>query len=129
MSFLSFYGAEKEQVKAILEIKTFIDQGAIFGRKIKGTREDRNPNSRLAYGFEQMSNFLPAEARYILFAFSLSSSSPDAQVIERLKKICDSYAILLRWEPKTERKKGKEPATYNFDDSVSRLIEWLRNLS
>ncbi len=126
LEFTDVVVVEKKQVKAIFEIKSWIDQPLIFGAKRQGIR---NPNSRLAYGFEQMSNFLPAEARYILFAFSLSSSSPDAQVIERLKKICDSYAIVLRWEPKTEQKKGKEPAIYNFDNSVSRLIEWLRNLS
>ena len=126
LEFTDIVVVEKEQVKAALEIKSWIDQPLIFGAKRQGIR---NPNSRLAYGFEQMSNFLPAEARYILFAFSLSSSSPDAQVIERLKKICDSYAIVLRWEPKREQRKGKEPYIYNFDSSVSRLIKWLRNLS
>lgn len=126
LEFTDVVVAEKEQVKAIFEIKAFIDQGTIFGRKIKGTK-DRNPKSGLAYAFKRRKDFLPAEARYILFAFSLSSSSPDAKVLEKLrsKEICDSYAIVLRWEPKKEQK----PNTYNFDNSVSRLIEWLRNLS
>lgn len=122
LEFTDIVVVEKEQVKAAFEIKSWIDQPLIFGAKRQGTR---NPNSRLAYGFKQMRNFLPAEARYILFAFSLSSSSPDAQVIERLKEVCDSYAIVLRWEPKREQK----PNIYNFDSSVSRLIKWLRNLS
>ncbi len=122
LEFTDIVVVEKEQVKAAFEIKSWIDQPLIFGAKRQGIR---NPNSRLAYGFKQMSNFLPAEARYILFAFSLSSSSPDIQVIERLKKICDSYAIVLRWEPKREQK----PNIYNFDNSVSELIKWLRNLN
>jgi len=50
-------------------------------------------------------------------------------VRKRLKEACDSYAVIVRWEPKIEQKRGKEPAFYNFDSSVSRLIEWLRNLS
>jgi len=122
LEFTDVVVVDKEQVKAIFEIKSWIDQPLIFGAKRKGIR---NPDSRLAYGFKQMRNFLPAEARYILFAFNLSSSSPDTEVIERLKKICDIYAILLRREPKKEQK----PNIYNFDNSVARLIEWLRNLS
>jgi len=47
----------------------------------------------------------------------------------KCKEVCHSYAIVLRWEPKIERNRGKEPAVYNFDNSVSRLIKWLRNLS
>ena len=119
-----------EQVKAVFEIKAWIDQGTIFGRKIRGSR-DRNPNSGLASTFKHRKTFVPEGARYILFAFSLSSSSPHAKVIERLRsrKICDSYAIVLRWEPKIEQERGKEPEVYNFDNSISRLIKWLRNLS
>jgi len=126
LEFTDVIVAEKEQVKAIFEIKAFIDQGTIFGRKIKGTK-DRNPKSGLVSAFKRRKDFLPAEAKYILFAFALSSSATDAEVIERLrsKEICHSYAIVLRWETK----RGKEPTVYNFDNSVSRLIEWLRNLS
>ena len=119
--------------EAICEIKSWIDQGTIFGRKIKGTK-DRNPKSGLASEFKRRKDFLPAEAKHILFAFALSSSSTDAQVIERLNenkieiKTCDIYAIVLRWEPQIERKRGRE-SHYNFDNSISRLIEWLRNLS
>jgi len=128
LEFTDVIVAEKEQVKAIFEIKAFIDQGTIFGRKIKGTK-DRNPKSGLAREFERRRCFLPAEAKYILFAFGLSSSSNDNEVIERLKQICDSYAIIIRWMPKRKQEKGKEPYTYNFDNSVSELIKWLRNLS
>jgi len=126
LEFTDMVVVEKEQVKAIFEIKSWIDQGTIFGRKSQGVR---NPNSGLAFAFEQRKGFLPTGARYILFAFSLSSSSPDAQVLERLKKICDSYAVVLRWEPKVEVNRGKEPAIYNFDNSVSWLIGWLRNIN
>jgi len=122
LEFTDIVVVEKEQVKAAFEIKSWIDQPLIFGAKRQGTR---NPNSHLAYGFKQMRNFLPAEAKYILFAFGLSSSSNDNEVIKRLKKICDIYAIILRWEPK----KWHKPNIYNFDSSVSRLIKWLRNLS
>jgi len=124
LEFTDIVVAEKEQVKAIFEIKAWIDQGTIFGRKIQGTR-NRNSNSGLASALKRRKCFLPAGARYTLFAFSLSSSSTDTQVIERLKEICDSYAIVLRWEPKREHK----PNIYNFDNSVSWLIQWLRNLS
>ena len=122
LEFTDVVVVEKEQVKAIFEIKAWIDQGNIFGRK---SRSARNPNSGLAFAL----NFLPAGARNILFAFSLSSSLLDTQVIKRLEEICDSYAVVLRWEPRIERKAGKERAIYNFNNSISRLIEWLRNLS
>ena len=130
LEFTDVVVVEKEQVKAIFEIKAWIDQGTIFGRKIKGTK-DRNPKSGLASAFNRRKDFLPTGAKYILFAFALSSSAADAKVIERLRdeEICHSYAIVLRWEPKIERNRGKEPAVYNFDNSVSRLIKWLRNLS
>jgi len=123
LEFTDVVVVEKEQVKAIFEIKSYIDQTDIFGRKIQGTK-DRDLKSGLASVFRRRKEFLPAEAKCILFAFALSSSSNDAEVIERLNKICNIYAIVLRWEPKKEQK----PNVYNFDNSVSRLIEWLRNL-
>jgi len=126
LEFTDVVVVEKEQVKAIFEIKAYIDQPDIFGTKVQGHRD---PKSGLVIAFEQRRKFLPAEAKYILFAFALSSSATDAEVIERLNKVCDSSAIVLRWEPKIEQKRGKEPAVYNFHSSVSRLIEWLRNLS
>ncbi len=126
LEFTDIVVVEKEQVKAIFEIKAWIDQGTIFGRKGQGIR---NPKSGLAFAYKQRKYFLPADAKYILFAFALSSSSLDTQIIERLKEICDLYAVVLRWEPKIERDRGKERGVYNFDNSVSRLIEWLRKLS
>jgi len=123
LEFTDVVVVEKEQVKAIFEIKAGIVQGTLFGRESQGIR---NPRSGLASAFKRRKDFLPAGARYILFAFSLSSSSTDSEVCERLKEICDSYAIVLRREPKRKHK----PNVYNFgDNSVSRLIEWLRNLS
>jgi len=126
LEFTDVVVVEKVQVKAIFEIKALIDQPMIFGPKREGIR---NPNSGLAYDFKQRKNFLPAEAKYILFAFELHSAYPDAEVVKRLKEICDSYAIVIRREPLVERKEGKEPRVTNFDNSVSRLIKWLRNLS
>ena len=128
LEFTDIVVVEKEQVKAVFEIKAWIDQGTIFGRKIRGTR-DRNPNSGLASTFERRKTFMPDGAKYVLFTFSLSSSSSDAEVVKRLKEICDCHAVVLRWYPKSEQKKGSEPAIYNFDNSVSWLIKWLRNLS
>jgi hypothetical protein len=126
LEFTDVVVVEKEQVKAIVEIKSWIDQGNIFGRK---SQCDRKPGSGLAREFDRRRNFLPAEAKCILFAFNLSSSSPDAEVIERLREVCDNYAIVLRYKPKIERERGKENCEYNFDNSVSRLIEWLSNLN
>ncbi|MBA7483521.1 hypothetical protein ES707_19036 [subsurface metagenome] len=122
LEFTDIVVVEKEQVKAIVEVKAYIDQADIFGAK---SGENRDPNTGLASAFNRYKDFRPAEASYILFAFELYSSSSDDEVLERLKKICDSYAIVLRYEPKKEQK----PNIYNFDNSISRLIEWLRNLS
>jgi len=126
LEFTDIVVVEKEQVKAIFEIKAYIDQTDIFGARSGNTR---NPNSGLALVFNRRKGFQPVEASYILFTFALHSGSPDAEVRKRLEEVCDSYAVVLRWEPRIEQKKGKEPAIYNFDNSVSRLIEWLRNLS
>ena len=95
----------KEQIKAIFEIKAWIDQPMIFGAKREGIR---NPNSGLAYDFKQRRDFLPSEAKYILFAFELHSASSDAEVLTRLNEICDSYAIVIRREPLVERKQGHQ---------------------
>lgn len=126
LEFTDVIVVEKEQVKAIFEIKTWIGQDDIFGVKRGGTR---NPDTALASDFQRKKDFLPKGAKYILFAFELHSSSSDREVSERLMKISDSYAVIIRREPRVERKAGKEPRHINFDNSVSRLIEWLRNLS
>ena len=116
LEFTDTVVVEKEQVKAILEIKSYVYTPTIFGTK-------------LALDFKRKKEFLPSEASYILFAFELYSGSTNYEIVEKLKEICDCYAIVLRYESKTERERGKEEKTYNFDNSVSRLIEWLRNLS
>jgi hypothetical protein len=117
---------EKEQVKAIVEVKSWIDTPFIFGER---SGSYRDATSGLAYTFKRRRDFLPPGAKSILFTFELHSAYPDTEVLRRLKKICDSYAVVIRREPKIERERGKEGCAYNFDNSVSRLIEWLRNLS
>ena len=59
----------------------------------------------------------------------MHSGSRDVEVLERLKEICDSYGIVIRREPRIERNAGKEDRVTNFDGSIGRLIEWLKNLS
>jgi len=119
--------AEKKQVKAIIEIKAWIDQGTLFGSKIQGT-QSRNPNTGLFSAYISRRGFLSEGAKYILFAFQLHSAQPDEYVAVRLREVCDDFAIILRREPVTEQHSGKDPWVYNFDNSVSRLIEWLRIL-
>lgn len=99
---------EKEQVKAIFEIKSWIFQTDLFG-------------SSLATAYKKRKDFLPQGVEYILFAFELHSKSDDADVIKRLSnnEICDSYAAVIR----------RPPRVINYDGSVGRLIEWLRNLN
>ena len=128
LEFTDVVVVEKEQVKAILEVKSYIDTPTIFGGLKKGAG-DRDPDTGLANDFGQKKIFLPQGAKYILFAFELWSSATDTRILERLKDICDSYAIVVRKESKVEQKGGKEAEVYNFDNSVSDLIEWLRNLS
>lgn len=126
LEFSDVVVVEKEQVKAILEVKSWIDTPDIFGVRSGKSRDSR---TGLAYDFKRRTDFLPPGAKYILFTFELHSAYPDAQVIKRLKEICDFHAVILRREPMIERERGKEPWLYNFDNSVARLIEWLRNLS
>jgi len=122
LEFTDVVVVEKEQVKAIFEIKSWINTPAIFGEKSGGSRD-------LAPAYTKRKPFLPSGARYILFTFELYSKSTDTEVLKRFRKICDSYAVAMREEPKIERQKGKEHWVYNFDNSVSDSIEWLRNLS
>ena len=126
LGFTDVAVVEKEQVKAMVEVKSWIDTPYIFGEK---SGSSRDANTGLAYDFVRRRDFLPSGARYILFTFELHSAYSNAEVIRRLKGLCDSYAIVVRREPKIERERGKENWEYNFDNSVSWLIEWLRNLS
>lgn len=126
LEFTDVVVVEKRQVKAIFEIKSWIGQNDIFGTGSKGTR---NPDTGLISVFRSRKQFLPPEGKYILFTFELHSASRDKDVIERLREVCDSYVAVIRREPAIERKAGKEPRVTNFDDSVGRLIQWLRSLT
>lgn len=126
LGFTDAIVAEKQQVKAIFEIKTWIDQKDIFGSRSKG---GRNPDTGLISSFKSRKQFLPSDGKYVLFTFELQSAEPDRKVLERLKEISDFYAVVIRREPAVEQKAGKEARVTNFDGSVGRLIEWLRNLT
>ncbi len=119
---------EKGQVKAILEIKSVITQRDIFGSKRVST-DRRNPESGLYTQFSRIKQFLPRNAASILFTFELHSATSDRDVIRRLGEICDRFAVVIRREPVIERKIGKPDRVTDFDDSVSGLIEWLRNIT
>lgn len=106
---------EKEQVKGIFEIKGQLNRGDIFG-------------SSLSRYYDKRKDFLPSEARYILFAFELRCSESDNEVHNKLGELCDYYAVVIRREPLIERKQGKQPRVVNFNNSISALIEWLRSL-
>jgi len=125
LNFTDVVLVEKEQVRAIIEIKAYIDQTGIFGA-LKD--KIRDPNTNLASDYLRRKEFLRPGDKYILFAFELWSNSSDAEVIERLKTISDIYAIVKRLEPRTEIKAGKDREVPNFDDSISGLIKWLRTL-
>ena len=117
--------AEKAQVKALVEVKTYTHTPGIFGEQDGGTRD---PSTGLAYAYDQRKSFLPPRAKYILFTFGLYSGHSDTEVVERLTEISDMYAVVYREESPAERRARKDPHVFNFDHSVSRLIEWLRNL-
>ncbi len=118
---------EKRQVKAAVEIKSVITQTDIFGPKNKdGT--SRNAESGLYDQLARIKRFLPKGATSIVFTSELHSAASDEEVIKRLKEISDRFAAVIRREPRIERKKGKPDRVPDFNDSVSELIEWLRNL-
>ena len=115
---LEFSGAviaEKRQVKAAFEIKTEIRASHIFGAELLSTYKNRKP-------------FLPQDGKYVLLAFELHCDKQrEKEMAKRLKEICDAYAIVL-YVAKTgkARSENRDP---NYDGSVGRLIEWLRNLA
>lgn len=119
---------EKSQVKAAVEIKSVITQTDIFGSKTKDGNS-RNPESGLYDQLARIKRFLPEEAVSIVFTSELHSAVSDEEVIHRLNEICDRFGAVIRREPLIERKKGKADRVTDFNDSVSELIEWLRNLS
>ena len=116
---------EKENVKGIFEVKSWVAENDIFGQK---TKKGKDPKTGLFEQYDKLKPFLPSKSSYTLFVFSLSSASPTKKVIDRLKQICDMYAVIGRGVPRRERAAHQEDTIYNLDNSVSKLIEWLRNL-
>ncbi len=118
--------AEQKQVEAILEIKSWIGTADIFGDMNKRSG-NRNPNSRLFSKFRDRKDFIQPTAKYILFTFALGSNEQNDKVINRLKEISDTYAIVGRkmightWG-------GDYDFDFDFDGSISELIKYLRNL-
>ena len=119
---------EKNQVKAIVEVKSLIATTDIFGEKDKGSGK-REPKTGLFKAFEERRKFLDEPtAKYILFAFELEAKKQNIEIIDRLKQISNMYAIVSRkemgkpWE-------SMDSYDFDFDNSVSELIKWLRNLS
>ena len=109
---------EKDQVKAVFEIKSWIAKNDIFGQKKKGNT--RNAATGLYDCYIQRKKFLPPSSPYILFTFDVSCKEKDHILVKRLKQISDMHAIVAR-------ENGRE-TVYDFDDSISRLIDWLRRL-
>ena len=124
---------EKQQVKALVETKSFIDKPSIFGvkatKKSKVVVAGRDRETGLAVIYKKRKPFLPEKAPYILFTFDISCDALDNDIINRLKQISDMYVVVGRSISRKQRRHGEEEDTkYNFDHSVSRLIKWLRNL-
>ena len=128
--FLEFTDAvivEQKQVEAIVEIKSWIGSADVFGGMNKKSGY-RNPNSRLSSKFKDRRDFIQPPAKYILFVFALGSNEPDAKVINRLEHICDMYAIVGR-KKKGHAWKSDANFEFNFNESISGLIRYLRGLS
>ena len=119
--------AEQKQVEAILEIKSWIGTADIFGDMNKKSG-NRNPNSRLFSKFKDRRDFIQPTAKYILFVFALGSNWQDNEVINGLKQISDTYAIVGRKKIGHPWKSDND-FEFNFKESVSGLIKYLRNLS
>jgi len=107
---------EQEQVEAILEIKSWIGTNDIF--------EDEE----LLKASEDRRRFIQATAKYILFAFALESSRQDDEVDNRLRQISNMYVIVGK-KKIGESWKSDANLEFNFKESVSGLIKYLRNLS
>ena len=114
---------EKRNVLGIMEVKSWIGKNDIFGNKDDVFPEGRNPNTGLIQGYLDRKKFVEEVIPYVLFAFEVYSDSPKSEVVDRLKKICDTYVVVRRKVPR------KKEYKYNFDLSVSRFINWLRNLA
>jgi len=118
--------AEQKQVEAILEIKSWIGTADIFG-DINKKSGNRDPSSQLFSKFEDRRDFIQPTAKYILFAFALGSNEQNDKVINRLEHICDMYAIVGRKKIGHPWKNDND-FEFNFKESVSELIKYLRNL-
>ena len=117
--FLEFTDAvivEQEQVEAILEIKSSIGTNDIF--------EDEE----LLKASEDRRRFIQATAKYILFAFASESSRQDDEVDNRLRQISNMYVIVGK-KKIGQSWKSDANLEFNFKESVSGLIKYLRNLS
>ena len=119
--------AEQKQVEAILEIKSWIGKADIFGEVDKKSGY-RDINSRLLNKFEERRGFIQPTAKYILFAFALGANEQDYAVINRLERICNVYAIVARKKVGHPWRSDAD-FEFNFNDSVSGLIKYLRGLS
>ena len=118
--------AEQKQVEAILEIKSWIGTADIFG-DINKKSGNRDPSSQLFSKFEDRRDFIQPTAKYILFAFALGSNEQNDKVINRLEHISDMYAIVGRKKIGHPWKNDND-FEFNFKESVSELIKYLRNL-
>jgi len=119
--------AEQKQVEAILEIKSWIGTADIFGEMDKKSGY-RDSDSRLLSKFEERRAFIQPTAKYILFAFALGSNERNHKVVTRLEHICNMYAIVAR--KRVGHPWGSDANfEFNFNDSVSGLIKYLRGLS
>jgi hypothetical protein len=118
---------EKRQVEAILEIKCCIGTPDIFGYKDKESG-DRDSSSGLFKTFKDRKPFINPTAKYILFAFALSSDEQNDEVIGRLKQVSNMYSIVGRKKIRQGWKSDND-FDFNFDESISALIKYLRKLS
>lgn len=118
--------AEKNQVEAILEIKSWIGSADIFGEMNKKTG-NRDANSGLLNKFQERRLFIQPTAKYVLFSFTLGSNAKNNIITSRLESICDMYAIISR-KKIGHRWSNDADFEYNFDESVSGLIRYLRSL-
>jgi len=119
--------AEPKQVEAILEIKSWIGTADIFGDMNKKSG-NRDLNSQLSSKFRDRRDFIQPAAKYILFAFALGSNEQNDKVINRLECICNMYAIVAR-KRVGHSWKSDDDFEFNFNESVSGLIKYLRDLS
>jgi hypothetical protein len=116
---------EKDQVRGIIEIKSYVAQNQLFGTRNEGVR---NAGTGLISSYRSMKPFLPTGAKYVLFTFELLSSADNDQLLARLSQICDDFAAVLRPQRRRKGAEELERGNPNFDNSIGRMIHWLRTL-